>query len=590
MLSAFLILGMPVTAYPQQSKGKTTQTQKKGVKKSTVASSKKSKSNTSDSKSGTTKKSNTKSQTSKNSANVKKGGSGKKTGNVKGASTTKNKVETSADIKKRHESTNREIQLTKQQIAENEKSVKLGLNELSKLETSIGESTRQVEATQREVTELDGKIARLEADIAENERSLNFMRDQYKKAIKKVRGSQRGNSTLSFIFSSDNFHQALRRMRYLKKFSDWKDKRSKEISAKVESLRQQTALLDGTRADMRSALARSQTAKQNLENQYKRQDALVADLKRNGDALRSHLQKKQAEANQLKNRISELIAAEQRAAEAKRQEEARKAEEAKKREQERLLAEQKAQKEREQASGKEDVAAVATPVKPAKDVASADKKSDKKTSAKDTKKGDNKSTKEKKNSKKQDKKSATDQSYADARKRRPRSNAQSGSVPKDTKVESKEEAKPHNGSKPASAAGGSFEKMRGSLPRPVAGSFNITSKFGRHSLPDLPEVMYDNPGIDAEVAAGATASAVFGGKVSGVYRIPGYSTVVIVNHGNYYTVYGNISSPAVKVGDQVAQGTALGHLAPDEDDPSHSTIHFEVWKNRDKLNPTDWIR
>ena len=65
---------------------------------------------------------------------------------------------------------------------------------------------------------------------------------------------------------------------------------------------------------------------------------------------------------------------------------------------------------------------------------------------------------------------------------------------------------------------------------------------------------------------------------------------MIVNHGNYYTVYGNIASPSVKVGDVVKQGQAVGKLAPSEDDPSHSSIHFEVWKNRDKLNPLDWIR
>ena len=102
--------------------------------------------------------------------------------------------------------------------------------------------------------------------------------------------------------------------------------------------------------------------------------------------------------------------------------------------------------------------------------------------------------------------------------------------------------------------------------------------------------MYDNPGIDAETSAGASAQAVYGGKVSGVYVIPGFSTVVIVNHGSYYTVYGNIASPSVKVGDVVKQGQALGKLAAAEDDSSHSSIHFEVWKNRDKLNPLEWIR
>jgi septal ring factor EnvC (AmiA/AmiB activator) len=132
--------------------------------------------------------------------------------------------------------------------------------------------------------------------------------------------------------------------------------------------------------------------------------------------------------------------------------------------------------------------------------------------------------------------------------------------------------------------------MRGSLPRPVSGSFKVTSRFGRHSLPDMPEVEFDNPGIDAEVAKGATAMAVYAGKVSGVYMVPGFETVVIVNHGNYYTVYGNIASPSVKVGDSVKQGQAIGRVGSADDDDSHGSIHFEVWKNRDKQDPLHWIR
>lgn len=132
--------------------------------------------------------------------------------------------------------------------------------------------------------------------------------------------------------------------------------------------------------------------------------------------------------------------------------------------------------------------------------------------------------------------------------------------------------------------------MRGSLPRPVSGTFTVTSQFGKHALPDLPDVTYDNPGIDARVAAGASAQAVFGGTVSGVYMIPGFSTVVIVNHGDYYTVYGNLASASVKVGDRVKQGHALGNVATDPDNPGHSEIHFEVWKGKEKLNPQSWIR
>ena len=132
--------------------------------------------------------------------------------------------------------------------------------------------------------------------------------------------------------------------------------------------------------------------------------------------------------------------------------------------------------------------------------------------------------------------------------------------------------------------------MKGNLPRPVSGAFKVVVPFGRHSLPDLPSVEYDNPGIDAEVAPGSSAMAVYAGEVSGVYLLKGFDAVVIVNHGSYYTVYGNIATPIVKVGDKVKTGQALGKLFTDASDNNRTVIHFEVWKGREKQNPMLWIK
>lgn len=135
-----------------------------------------------------------------------------------------------------------------------------------------------------------------------------------------------------------------------------------------------------------------------------------------------------------------------------------------------------------------------------------------------------------------------------------------------------------------------FGCMKGSLPRPVAGTFKVTSRFGLNQYHQMRDVVYDNPGIDAEVSAGASVKAVYPGKVSGVYVVPGYGTVVIVSHDGYYTVYGNLSKAAVKVGDKIKQGHTLGKAAKNEENPSRGLVHFEVWKNRDKMDPLAWIK
>ncbi len=179
-----------------------------------------------------------------------------------------------------------------------------------------------------------------------------------------------------------------------------------------------------------------------------------------------------------------------------------------------------------------------------------------------------------------------ERSYADARKRSPRSDAStSKTLPAPVKTESTATKQT-----PAVQKASGFASSRGSLPKPSSNGFKVVSKFGPHPLPDLPAVTYDNPGIDAEVTPGASAVAVYPGTVSGVYVVKGFSTVIIVNHGSHYTVYGNLASPAVKKGDNVKQGQALGRVASDADDGNRSILHFEVWRGRDKLNPLEWIR
>lgn len=506
------------------------------------------------------KSQNKRSQTKKTTA--KKSSSGKRKG-------TLDRTETSADVRRRQQAAQQEIKKTKAEIIANDKAVKTGLADLGRISAEIEVSRRQVADMSAQVSSLNNRIGSLQTEINSGEKELARMRQKYLEAVKKMRLKKGRRSTLAFIFASESFSQAMRRMRWLKQFSDWRDNQSELIARKVGQLKTQTQLLAQTKNDKNRALQGQMTAQRNLEKQHAQQDVVVAGLRKNGEALRAHLAKKQAEANDLRNRVAALIAQEQAAAEARRREE-----------------ERREQARREEQARQERLQAEAEAKAKAREEAAEAKKNRNEQLAEASRPQQEKPKKEKKPGKEKTPKAdkprkSSGGDYAEARKRRPRSNAGKDSEPVKTvpKVQKAEKAVP-----------GGFEAAKGSLPRPVSGAFRVTSPFGRHPLPDLPDVMYDNPGIDAEVNQGASAQAVYSGRVSGVYMLPGYNTVVIVNHGGYYTIYGNIASASVKVGDTVKQGQALGKLASDPDLPGHSSIHFEVWKNREKLNPMSWIR
>lgn len=137
---------------------------------------------------------------------------------------------------------------------------------------------------------------------------------------------------------------------------------------------------------------------------------------------------------------------------------------------------------------------------------------------------------------------------------------------------------------------GSFESNKGKMPFPVSGRRTIVSHFGLNSHPDVSTVQVNNSGIDIETTPGNTARAVFDGEVSSVFHVSGYHNVVMLRHGNYLTVYAGIENLSVKKGDKVKAGTTIGTIYSDPEDSNRTVLHFEVRRERAKLNPEDWVK
>lgn len=134
-----------------------------------------------------------------------------------------------------------------------------------------------------------------------------------------------------------------------------------------------------------------------------------------------------------------------------------------------------------------------------------------------------------------------------------------------------------------------FANNRGRLPYPVAGRHTIIATFGEQQHQELKYVRTSNSGIDIQTSPGADARAVFNGEVTRVFVVPGYNNSVIVRHGNYLTVYSNLSQVYVKAGDRVSTRQAIGRIYSDPEDGNSTVLHFQLWKEKTKLNPQPWL-
>ncbi len=177
---------------------------------------------------------------------------------------------------------------------------------------------------------------------------------------------------------------------------------------------------------------------------------------------------------------------------------------------------------------------------------------------------------------------------AEARKKREAENAKAGNTAKAPEV--KEEVS-FAETKESAALSRNFEGNRGKLPWPVEKG-TITEGYGRNAHPTLQNVYTNNNGVDIGAPKNSQVRAVFEGEVTSILNIPGAGKVVIIKHGNYRTVYGNLQDVYVTVGMKVKTKQAIGSLLSPVSG-AISTAHFEIHQVNgtavQSLNPALWI-
>lgn len=131
---------------------------------------------------------------------------------------------------------------------------------------------------------------------------------------------------------------------------------------------------------------------------------------------------------------------------------------------------------------------------------------------------------------------------------------------------------------------GSFEKNKGILPIPITGPYVIVGHYGQYAV--AKNVRLDNKGIDIRGKEGAKARAIFDGEVSAIFKYNGLNNVLI-RHGNYISVYCNLSSVSVTKGSKVKTREEIGTVH--KDSSGNWILHFQLRKETTKLNPEVWL-
>ncbi len=425
-----------------------------------------------------------------------------KTTTRKTATKQKTATRTLESVRKDKSTTEKKISETATILNTNTKELQRQINRLNSLNGDIEANRSKVRDLRSHIDSLGTAISTTADSIKILEDDLEAMRLAYAKALRELQPHAASTGELSFIFSAKSFSEAYSRIRYLRRFSAWRERRAENIRRGIDRIAAQRARLTSLRHFQDLAYRKAEETQTTLSRQQAESEKMVTSLRKEDSALRAMLKEQKRKSAALDRELDRLIAAEQARIAREEAERARR------------------EKEKNKAKG---------------------------TKASDTGR------------------SAKDVASANA----PTRTAASTS---------------------ASALTGSFEANKGRLLFPVAGSYKIVRRFGRQPHPTLRHVETENSGIDIEVSPGTQARSIFAGKVSAIFRQDGFNSIVMIRHGRYISIYANLSAVTVKQGDSVKAGQNIGTVFSDPDDSNRTTLHFEIRNERQKLNPSQWVR
>lgn len=388
------------------------------------------------------------------------------------------------ELQDKKEQLQSEIDLTNELLKQAKLEKNSTVNTLSTLKRKIGIREEMISTLNIEIALFNARIQQMEIEVASIEEGISqkkaalvALKKEYSQMVYYAFQNRSQYDRLAFIFSSNSFHQAYKRVKYFQQYSRFRKQQAdrilmkeKELVEEALQLKQRRALLLVEKNKKSRVLSNNQKEKTQLDSEKEQQEQLVNELSKKEKNLTNDLKQKEKQAQALEAQIRLIIEAE---------------------------------------------------IKKAKAAA-----------------------------------------------------ASSGTPSFSMTPEQKELAE-------------NFTANKGTLPWPVNRGV-ITQQFGKQKHPVLAGIETYNNGIKITTEKGASVRAIFDGTVSRILSIPGAGKAIIINHGDYFSVYNNLSDVMVISGQLIKTKQELGLVSTNP--KSKETItELQIWKGNKKLNPAQWL-
>lgn len=375
-------------------------------------------------------------------------------------------------------------------------------------------------------------------------KELELLKEDYAKMILKSYKSRSEQSRAMFILSSDSFLQAYKRAQYMKQYTSYRKAQGEEIQYKTAQLSRFYDKLDVQKTQKQILISQNEKERLSLESEKIEQQKLVDSIKKDKNKITKDIQKKQQETRNIDKQIDRLIR--QAIAEANRK-----------------AAVEKAAKEK------------AARDKILRDKAAAEKLAADRAAAEKARAIENSRTKTVENAKIKTKPAPVVKEITPV-KENPKTTVAIAPV-SSTKIDLTSEGQ---------VVSDNFRANKGRLPWPVEKGF-ISLGYGDQAHPVYKTLVIHNSGLEITTDSGSSARAVFSGEVTTVIVLSPVNKAVMIQHGDFFTVYQNLSSVNVSKGDKVSIKQSLGKIRTNAE--GKTILKFMLSQNTTYTNPKSWL-
>lgn len=387
-------------------------------------------------------------------------------------------------LEKKKAGVEKEIGSLQKELEKTQKNKNATLKEVNALKKKIKEREALIGNYASQINNIDEGITQTKQQLGSRQTNLKELQTRYASMVLYNYRHRSAYDRMMFVLASRSFNEAFQRLRYLRRYSEYRRSQSGDIREAIVQLSDKQTQLQVAKTKKQKELELEQSQKEKLAQEKQEHDKLVNNMSKQEKKLKENLANKKKEQNKLNKKIEDAI--------------------------------------------RKEIAA------------------------------------------------ATKASSGSA------STAKSGTTAAKTSTSAALTMTPE-----AKALSSSFAANQGKFPWPVEKG-NISEGFGTHAHAELKNVTTKNNGVDIKTTSGAAVRSVFKGKVVSIVNNPLYHKGVIIRHGEYFTVYTNLESVNVKVGDEVSTKQTIGTVHTDVE-TKQANVHFEVWKGTVFMNPQNWL-